>query len=426
MGLQVYTLSLISIAQVFLLASLVLVLWLPSPDRDMWAFLLFPAAVISLASMHLNRRFYGQSRFYFVVAAFIVLCILSIYTSPFQSRGWVLLFRPLAGVWILATLTEISLSAYSKRWISLLSALVTLVILLMGLGGLNWTGKASRFSDFTALLPQWQSFWWWRGGLNVNEYSGGAVWLLSVLAGLAVRLSGNTVLRIASGAAASILAVIVFLTQSLSGIAGVVAGLIFIFVPQRYFRLSLIAAGLILLTGNLAVLLFPVQSANLLAEVSGRPDVNSLEHRAVMWQRAQAMIYNHPFTGVGIAMYRQLREEYTTPGYERFLVPHPHNEALQFGTDLGLPGLIVYGWLALTVAQAAYHVVTHGSKAERAAALALTAGLFSHAVYALTDAIPIWDRFAFLFWWLLGLLSGLDARVSARRSAPAPDKLTSA
>jgi O-antigen ligase len=176
-----------------------------------------------------------------------------------------------------------------------------------------------------------------------------------------------------------------------------------------------------LLAGNLAVLLFPIQSANLLAEVSGRPDINSLEHRAVMWQRAQAMIYDYPFTGVGIAMYRQLREEYATPGYERFLVPHPHNEALQFGTDLGIPGLIVYGWMALTVAQAAYHVVIHGSPPERAAAIALTAGLFGHAVYALTDAIPIWDRFAFVFWWFLGLLSGLDARVSARRFVPAPN-----
>jgi O-antigen ligase len=145
-----------------------------------------------------------------------------------------------------------------------------------------------------------------------------------------------------------------------------------------------------------------------------------------MWQRAQSMIYDHPYTGVGIAMYRQLREQYATPGYERFLVPHPHNEALQFGTDLGIPGLIVYGWLALIVAQAAYQVVIHGSSAECAAAIAVTAGLFAHAVYALTDAIPIWDRFAFLFWCLLGLLGGLDARVSGRRSAPASNMPPSA
>lgn len=296
----------------------------------------------------------------------------------------------------------------------------------MGIGGLNWVGKASRFSNFTDLLPQWQSFWWWSGGLNVNEFSGGAIWLLPLLAGISIRLTGNLMIRSASGAGAAVLTIIVLLSQSLSGIAGMIAGLGFVLVPRRFFRVSLIAAGLILLVGNIAVVLFPIQSANLLAEVSGRPDPNSLEHRAVMWQRAQAMIYDHPFTGVGIAMYRQLREEYATPGYEHFLVPHPHNEALQFGTDLGIPGFIVYGWLALTIAQAACQVVRYGTPPERAAAIALTASLFGHAVYAFTDAIPIWDRFAFVFWWLMGLLSGLDARVSARRYAPVPDTPPSA
>ena len=418
--------SILLAAKLIILALLIIVLWLPSPERDSWSFLLIPAAVTALASPLLNYRPYNRSRFYLPLAVFIALCALSIYTSPYQTRGWVLMFRPLAGIWIFVTLSELTVARSGRRWLLVISGILTLVILLMGIGGLNWTGKASRFNDFTVLLPQWQDFWWWRGGLNVNEFSGGAVWLLPVFAGLALRVSGNTLLRTASGTAASILTALVFLSQSLSGIVGMVAGLILLFAPTRYFRLSLIVAGLVLLVGNLAVLLYPVQSADLLAAVSGRPDVNSLEHRAVMWQRAQAMIYDHPFTGVGIAMYRQLREQYATPGYERFLVPHPHNEMLQFGTDLGFPGLIMYGWFALLTAQAAYQVVTHGSAMERAIAIALVAGLFGHAVYALTDAIPIWDRFAFVFWWLLGLLGGLDTRVSARRSQPEPNRPPSA
>ena len=426
MKLWTYARPLISLAQILLLPLFVTVLWLPSPERDTWTFLLIPAFGVALSLMVFTRRIYGQSRFYLVSGAFIALCIISIYTSPYQTRGWVLLFRPLAGIWILGTLTDIFSSSHGKRWIIWLTGALILTVLLIGIGGLNWTGKASRFSDLTILLPQWQSFWWWSGGLNVNEYSGGATWILPTLAGLCIQITSNTLLRVASGAAAIVLAVIIFLSQSLSGIAGAIAGLLVIFVPQRYFRSILIAAGLLLVFGNLAILLFPAQSANLLAEFSGRPDINSLEHRSVMWRRAQLMIFDQPFTGVGIAMYRQLREEYATPGYEQFLVPHPHNEALQFGTDLGIPGLVLYGWLALTVAQAASHVVIHGSSAERAVAIAVTAGLIGHAFYALTDAIPIWDRFAFVFWWWLGLLSGLDARVSARQSAPVQDTLLSA
>lgn len=412
--------------QLVLLVLLFVVLWLPSPDRDAWTFLLIPAAFISFVSPVVNGQSYRWSRLYLPLGAFIALCIVSIYTSPYQTRGWILLFRPLAGIWIFVTLMEITGAGHRKQWILTLFGMLTIVILLMGVGGLSWTGKASRFSSITALLPQWQNFWWWRGGLNVNEFAGGATWLIPVLAGLGLRLSCQNLLRFCAIAAAIVLAVIVFLSQSLSGIAGMIAGLIFLFVPRRQFGPGVIAAGSILLVCNIAILLYPVQSANLLAAVSGRPDVNSLEHRAVMWQRAQSMIYDHPYTGVGIAMYRQLREQYATPGYERFLVPHPHNEALQFGTDLGIPGLIVYGWLALIVAQAAYQVVIHGSSAECAAAIAVTAGLFAHAVYALTDAIPIWDRFAFLFWCLLGLLGGLDARVSGRRSAPASNMPPSA
>lgn len=425
MDSRTYLRSLVFAAQLVLFALFVTVLWLPSPDRDFWTFLLLPAALITAASAVVTRGPYW-SDLYLPLALFVALCIVSIYTSPFPTRGWILLFRPLAGIWICVTLADFLISSYSKRWLISIFGTLTLIILLMGIGGLNWTGKASRFNEISDLLPQWQSFWWWRGGLNVNEFSGGAVWLIPALAGLGLRSAGYSFWRAGAIAATGILTIIIFLTQSLSGIAGMVAGLVFVFAPWRYFRLSLIAAGAVLLLGNLAILLFPVQSANQLAAVSGRPDVNSLEHRAVMWERAQAMIYTHPFTGVGIAMYRQLREEFPTPGYERFLVPHPHNEALQFGTDLGIPGLIIYGWLALAVVQAAYHVARHGTPAESAAAIAVTAGLFGHAVYALTDAIPIWDRFAFVFWCLLGVLSGLDVRVKARRSRLEPDTQPSA
>src|SRR5690606_30315550 len=121
---------------------LIPVLWLPSPDRDAWAFLLLPAALISLFSTYSHRRLYGQSRFYFVFGTFLALCMLSIYTSPYLNRGWVLLFRPIAGLWILATVSELSLPAYSKRWVLSSSIMIFLIILLMGIGGLNWEGKA--------------------------------------------------------------------------------------------------------------------------------------------------------------------------------------------------------------------------------------------------------------------------------------------
>jgi hypothetical protein len=48
---------------------------------------------------------------------------------------------------------------------------------------------------------------------------------------------------------------------------------------------------------------------------------------------------------------------------------------------------------------------------------AIAAGLFAHAIYGLTDAIPLWDRFAFFFWWMLGLSGAQYVLVMLPRTA---------
>ena len=44
-----------------------------------------------------------------------------------------------------------------------------------------------------------------------------------------------------------------------------------------------------------------------------------------------------------------------------------------------------------------------GDSQARILAVAVAGGLLAHAVYGLGDAITLWDRLAFIFWWLLGL-----------------------
>ena len=40
---------------------------------------------------------------------------------------------------------------------------------------------------------------------------------------------------------------------------------------------------------------------------------------------------------------------------------------------------------------------------DRAVAVAVAAGLLAHMVYGMGDAITLWDRFAFGYWWMIGL-----------------------
>lgn len=388
-------------------------------------FLLIPAGFIVSINSIQNRRLYGHSRFTPILLAMLGLSVLSIYTAPFQNRGWVLLFRPTAGMWIFSLWTETLGRRNGGMWAKTLTASVVAVVLIMGLTAIQWTGKAGNFAAITSVLPDWRSFPWWAGGFNVNEWSGAVTWILPTLIGINMHNWAGRYWRIWAAVAAILFAGLLFMGQSLSGLAGVIAGILLLVAGKRWPRTVLTAAMAGLFAANFAIAALPVQSAAMLGVLSGQPDDTGLAHRAVMWERARTMITDHPWTGVGIAMYRQLRNVYAVPGFEDEPLPHPHNEALQFGTDLGLPGLVLYGWFIVTAGQCAWSICRRGTEAEKATAMALIAGLFAHAVYGLTDAIPIWDRFAFLLWWWLGLLSGLDVRVSARVSEPHSDTSTS-
>ncbi|HLU12271.1 MAG TPA: hypothetical protein VK003_21515, partial [Oceanobacillus sp.] len=83
--------------------------------------------------------------------------------------------------------------------------------------------------------------------------------------------------------------------------------------------------------------------------------------------------------------------------------PHAHNEWVQIGTDLGIPGLLVFAGWFVVIGWMLLRVWRTGDLQARAFSLATACGLAAHLFYGLGDAIPLWDRFAFVFWWLIGL-----------------------
>lgn len=396
--------------------------WLPSPQRDHWVGLLIPAIILLVfdyvRSLRAGVSLHTACRLAFPMIALLLLCGVSIYTAPYPTRGWILLYRPAVGLWMVLrfpTWWQYPVTRALLRW-AIIG--VALLVLIMGFTAIQWTGKAAVYSYITDLFPRWYDFPAWPGGFNPNEWAGATTWIIPALFAL-VRYRAVTGWRAVTVAViVAALAALLFLSQSLSGIFGASAGIAMSLVPLRRVRWAILVAGVALLIGNLAVLLAPSQSADALAAVSGRPSLTSLEHRAVMWERAARMLADHPWTGVGIALYRSLRAEYPTPGFEHALLPHPHNEALQFATDLGIPGLMVLAWLAVSVGLTAGYVISSGSGQQRAAAAAIFAGLLSHAVFGLSDAIPIWDRFSIIGWGMLALLATVERSVSARGSSP--------
>jgi O-antigen ligase len=400
----------------------IVAMWYPTPTRDnlVWLIWLAPAVLALEAwrtktSLRLERpSIWGW--------VFIGLCAINLLASLYPSRGLILFYRPLLGLYILMAF---SLSARRDRSLKGIIRGTGALVLIMGIAVISatqWTDKSANFFQIIRLFPQWQGFELWIGGFNPNEIAGAITWLMPV--GLVLLRTERGIWRW-TGLAGVLLAVSgLLLGRSLSGLMGAVAGLLIVMVPGRWWpRIAgAVMSGVVAV--NLLIVLLPNQSAVALATISGRPDVSSLDHRGVIWERAQRMVADAPWTGVGIAMFRQLRAEYPTPGYEHALLPHPHNEMLQFATDFGIPGIVMWLLLYLAAAPALWRASLSNQRLIRLLAKGVAAGLVGHAVYGLTDAIPVWDRMGFIFWWLLGIAGALEV-LTTEPSKPesAPDSL---
>jgi len=159
-----------------------------------------------------------------------------------------------------------------------------------------------------------------------------------------------------------------------------------------------------------------------------RRDERTTGQRFDIWRSAFDMIADYPLTGVGMARfrYRPVRNDYPVPEFDypanpedtifrRRLIPHAHNVLVQIATDLGIPGLIVFiGWNTA----AAYMVVMvwqRGDRPQKIVVTGVSLGLLAQLVYSMGDAIPLWDRFSFIYWLLLGIIAAQYRLIQAQQ-----------
>jgi hypothetical protein len=379
---------------------------------------------VYLSRWIVSRRLWAETPFTEFLIGFIALCAINIVTAPYETRGVILLFRPLLGIALVFYLVE-----YAKRHQHLkLPLLVTtaagLLLGVIALTATEWSEGKTAFSAITTRLP---SYWYYPGveGLfNPNELAGAITWLAPLTLGIALYYRSRQQMRhavLAAVGAGLMLAALVF-GQSLSGLLGIAAGLIILLAPRRF---KLLAAGVIIgmvMVAQLLIASAPSTAVQLAAAFSGREDLNSLQHREVIWMSARQAVIDHPFTGIGMAMYRNpvVWEAYPTPGYDRYQAPHAHNEILHIATDLGIPGAFLllcwYGLAGFSLIQAWRN---SPDESVRLLVTGIGAGLIAHLVYGLTDAVPLWDRFAFLFYWLLGFAAAQPILLAERQSQAA-------
>lgn len=409
-------------------------------DRQDWFWLalpLLPPAAWRVFG-HLRRRDGPLLAFDALFAAFIALCLLSVTQAPVPSRGVGMVMRPLLGY-----LLALKLIAWGQRSgdpRGPLGFLIGLGLLLavIALTGTQWAlDKADPLRGLIDRLPDaaWLPL---LGTANPNEIGGLLAWMIPIMAGAAL-LPWRWPPRMALAALTLVLLLGLIVGQSRAAIIGVLTGLALLALlpdprPEGRTLRRLLLVGVALLAlfqASLTFNLLPAGSTPDDAPVAqGTPDAptdaaglsdrdrQTTAARTAYWAVAGRIISDHPLTGVGMNRFRYVvyvEPRYAVQSDTNPYPPHTHNEVLQIATDLGLPGLFVFvGWhgVALWWLWRAWQhrdPWPHGAW-RRGIAAALAAGLLAHAIYGLADAVPIWDRGAFLFWAILGVLGAAGAQ----------------
>ncbi len=199
------------------------------------------------------------------------------------------------------------------------------------------------------------------------------------------------------------------LTQSRAGYGGAVVGVGTLLLLPRPKAL----AG-VLVVGVIVVALFalsPYRTTVAQTLESEGGGTATLIGRVSLWQRAVQGIKDFPVTGMGMGMFRYVQPRL----YPLYIVPpqedvgHAHNQWLQAGLDVGVPGLIAYIALWLGIGLITWQTVTTPSvpPLTRVLIIGLAAGWVAHFIWALIETNALGSKGGFLWWLSLGTIVAL-------------------
>ncbi len=93
--------------------------------------------------------------------------------------------------------------------------------------------------------------------------------------------------------------------------------------------------------------------------------VTSFSGRLEIWQATLSALTHYGLTGVGIGNFELVVPPYFTT--LKAVIPHAHNLFLQIAVDLGIPGLLLYGWLLIQTVVILVQILRNGGYAVESA-----------------------------------------------------------
>jgi len=415
-----------------LLLLMIWVFWQPSPPyRDEWIWLLGLAVPIVALRFVIYRRVWTDTPLHVWLLVFVAMTALNFVTAPYSRTDYlVLLSRPLLGIWLFIYFADFVQTHKTIKPLIIATIGLGAVLSVLALVATQWHPEKNFWLDFIITkIPTFDTHAHgdmlsnMRITYNPNEVGGALAWMSPLLLGIALLRTPDhnwRWLRISAGFFASLSLLALFLTQSRGALAGTfIAILLVIWMLLkhnrivRYGLITMIVLPALFVVGVLfnPFGIFPRADAEWQDGLTHR-DFKSLSTRFDLWQAAIDIIRDYPLTGAGMSMYRMatwVDEEYEV---ERFMekgypAPHAHNEVLQLGADFGVAGIILFAIWHYVIAQMLWYAWRNGDNLLRGLALSVFAGLLAHTIFGLNDAITLWDRFTFVWWWLVGLAGAI-------------------
>lgn len=390
----------------------------PTPTRTDWLWLLWLLLPVLVARYFLRGRILTRTPLDGLFVAFLALGVVNVYAAPY-TRGLMMLARPLYGMAVYYAMVEKARTQGHLRGVLQAMIILSLLIGVLALGMTQWPvdNKAKVLRPMAEALFKIEYFPGVGGGFNANEISGAMIWLAPLMGIVMLDRWRRRETRWDVTAAFVFLAVALVLAQSRSAIVGVLVAFAlaaWLLASKRWRLVALgILAGLFALEAAITLNLSTPTAPSASSQTSQGRNEASLQQRLGIWRSGLEIARDHPLTGVGLSMFRdgRVRQQYPVEDFENRILPHAHNEILQVASDMGIPGLLVYLGIHAVAVWMLVHIWRRGDSAARLTGMAAACGLLAHVVFGLADAITLWDRFAFLFWTLLGVLAAQYALV---------------
>ena len=183
----------------------------------------------------------------------------------------------------------------------------------------------------------------------------------------------------------------IIFAKSEGAIFGILAGLIFLGLSLKFWR-KFTLVGIII---SIFLILFTPSLKNYFWQKATLSDFSG-QIRKEMWQETLQMLKQKPILGAGLSGYQKAVTPYHKKSYIEIYL-YPHNIFLNFWSELGIAGLIVFLWIIIKFFR------TGLKNKNDIINISLNAAMVVLLFHGLVDAPYFKNDLSVLFWLIIGL-----------------------